>query len=119
MITPFGKALRNLRMDRGTLLKDMAQQLEVTSSYLSAVESGKRNIPENWPQVIGALYDLNDQEIKNLEVAAAASTTQIKLDLSQNNCQSRELAVAFARSFNQLTPKDQEEMLALLKKRRL
>ena len=89
MITPFGKALRNLRMDRGTLLKDMAQQLEVTSSYLSAVESGKRNIPENWPQVIGALYDLNDQEIKNLEVAAAASTTQIKLDLSQNNCQSR------------------------------
>ena len=68
MITPFGKALRNLRMDRGTLLKDMAQQLEVTSSYLSAVESGKRNIPENWPQVIGALYDLNDQEIKNLEV---------------------------------------------------
>ena len=42
MITPFGKSLRNIRMDRGMLLKDMAQDLDVTSSYLSAVEVGKQ-----------------------------------------------------------------------------
>ena len=118
MITPFGKVLRNLRMDRGTLLKEMAEQLGVTPSYLSSVESGKRNISEDWPQRIGALYGLTASEIEDLEVAAAASTTQIKLDLSQTDRESRELAVAFARSFNELTPEDQKEMLALLKKRR-
>ena len=51
MITPFGKSLRNIRMDRGMLLKDMAQDLDVTSSYLSAVEVGKRNVSENWKDV--------------------------------------------------------------------
>ena len=68
MITPFGKSLRNIRMDRGMLLKDMAQDLDVTSSYLSAVEVGKRNVPEEWPRKIGKMYDLSDEEIENLEL---------------------------------------------------
>ena len=115
MITPFGKSLRNIRMDRGMLLKDMAQDLAVTSSYLSAVEVGKRNVPEDWPQRIGKLYGLTDKEIENLEVAATASASQIKLDLSEASHESRELAVAFARRFNDLTPKNQKEILSLLK----
>ena len=115
MITPFGKSLRNIRMDRGMLLKDMAQDLDVTSSYLSAVEVGKRNVPEEWPRKIGKMYDLSDEEIENLEAAATASASQIKLDLSDAT---NELAVAFARRFNDLTPKDQNEILTLLKNRR-
>ena len=47
MITEFGKALRKLRIDRGETLKIMADNLEMTSSYLSAIECGKRNIPMN------------------------------------------------------------------------
>ena len=118
MITPFGKSLRNIRMDRGMLLKDMAQDLDVTSSYLSAVEVGKRNVPEEWPRKIGKMYDLSDEEIENLEAAATASASQIKLDLSDATNESRELAVAFARRFIDLTPKDHNEILTLLKNRR-
>ena len=39
MLTNFGKALRKLRIDNNELLKDMALKLEVTVSYLSAVEN--------------------------------------------------------------------------------
>jgi transcriptional regulator with XRE-family HTH domain len=45
MLTEFGQYLRKIRIDCGDLLKDMADKLGVTSSYLSAVETGKRNVP--------------------------------------------------------------------------
>ena len=119
--SPYDYAVRKesaKHQDRGMLLKDMAQDLDVTSSYLSAVEVGKRNVPEEWPRKIGKMYDLSDEEIENLEAAATASASQIKLDLSDATNESRELAVAFARRFNDLTPKDQNEILTLLKNRR-
>ena len=48
MLTEFGKILRKLRIDRQELLRDMAKNLEVSSAYLSAVETGKRKIlPKN------------------------------------------------------------------------
>ena len=47
MVNEFGKLLRKIRIDNGEILKDMADKLEMTSSYLSAIECGKRNIPNN------------------------------------------------------------------------
>ena len=43
-MTDFAKALRILRIERGEVLKDMADKLGITSSYLSAIECGKRKI---------------------------------------------------------------------------
>ena len=45
MLTGFGKELRKLRIMAGELIRDMADKLEVTASYLSAVETGKRQVP--------------------------------------------------------------------------
>lgn len=44
-MTPFGKYMRNLRLDKGMMLKECAEQLEVTSAYLSALEHGKKGLP--------------------------------------------------------------------------
>ena len=52
MLTSFGCYLRKLRIDTGYLLKDLASYLCVTSSYLSAVEMGKRRIPDDWAEII-------------------------------------------------------------------
>ena len=56
MLTQFGKELRHIRLDRDEKLKDMAEKLGVTVSYLSAVENGKRNIPDNWIEMIASEY---------------------------------------------------------------
>ena len=48
MLSEFGKFCRKLRMEKNELLIDMAQKLEVKSSFLSAVEVGKKSIPEKW-----------------------------------------------------------------------
>ena len=46
MLTKFGKKLRALRLENDQRLKDMADKLEVTAAYLSAVENGKRSVPD-------------------------------------------------------------------------
>ena len=69
MLTEFGKILRKLRIDRQELLRDMAKNLEVSSAYLSAVETGKRKIPIDWCSKISTLYKLDPDTIRELEWA--------------------------------------------------
>ncbi len=47
MLTEFGKAIRKIRLDKGEILKDMAKRLGISSAFLSAVENGRKNVPEN------------------------------------------------------------------------
>ena len=45
MLTSIGRFLRKLRIDQGEILKDMAEKLGVTVSFLSSVENGKKKCP--------------------------------------------------------------------------
>ena len=45
-ITKFGEYARDLRIDRGENLKEMAKNLGVSSAFLSAVENGKKQVPK-------------------------------------------------------------------------
>lgn len=67
MLTDFGKELRKIRIDNNEFLKDMANKLGVTVSYLSAVENGKRDIPDEWLDKIINDYNLSKNEIINLK----------------------------------------------------
>ena len=44
-MTPFGERMRKLRAERRVTLKDMAEEIGVSSAYLSALEHGKRGRP--------------------------------------------------------------------------
>ena len=47
-MTELAKILKSIRLGNGQILKNMSDALNVTSSYLSAVENGKRPMPEEW-----------------------------------------------------------------------
>ncbi len=66
MVTDFGKFCRKLRIDNDEIMKDMAKKLEVTPSYLSAIEKGKRTIPTDWAEQIANHYELSKQQISEL-----------------------------------------------------
>ena len=66
MVTDFGKFCRKLRIDNDEIMKDMAKKLEVTPSYLSAIEKGKRTIPTDWTEQIANHYELSKQQISEL-----------------------------------------------------
>jgi transcriptional regulator with XRE-family HTH domain len=44
-MTPFGAKLRELRRQRGVTLKRMAEDLQLSPAYLSALEHGRRGRP--------------------------------------------------------------------------
>lgn len=44
-MTPFGRRLRELRSLRGITLKAMAENIGISSAYLSALEHGRRGRP--------------------------------------------------------------------------
>ena len=116
MLTSFGKLCRKLRIDNGELLKDMADKLGVTSAYLSAVETGKRNVPKDWPERITKMYSLDEIKSKELKEAAAKSQINLKLELENLDESDKDLMLAFARQFNQLTDTDKNKIKQILSK---
>lgn len=71
--TPFGRFVRKLRIDRGEHMKDMAPHLDVTPGFLSAVETGRRNAPQGWEDLLIKAYNLGPQQADELTAALAAS----------------------------------------------
>ncbi len=113
MVSEFGKELRKIRIDSGEVLRDMAKKLEITSSYLSAIECGKRNIPEDLIDKLKNLYKLDDKRVLSLESAKEKSVKKIEIDIIKNVSNSkRDLALEFARTFEDI---DDEFALKLMK----
>ncbi|WP_375657766.1 MULTISPECIES: helix-turn-helix domain-containing protein [unclassified Bartonella] len=65
MVTSFGKILRKLRIDHSERLLDMAKKLDISVSFLSAVEIGKKSVPVGLEEKIIELYAL-DQEVAEI-----------------------------------------------------
>lgn len=116
MLTNFGKALRKLRIDNDELLKDMALKLEVTVSYLSAVENGKRDVPSAWLDILGEKYDLSYEEYAKLQELAYENQNIIKVPVS--NSMEKNAALSFARRFRDLDDDDLKSIIDILERKR-
>ena len=114
MLTAFGKELRKMRIMAGELIRDMAAKLNVTPSYLSAVETGKRQIPDGWVCKIAELYSLSPEEKEALQKAADSSLLSVKLNLNGLTDHRRQTAVLFAREFSDLDDQKLEQIRKLL-----
>ncbi|MDO5295158.1 MAG: helix-turn-helix transcriptional regulator [bacterium] len=112
MLTSLGKFLRKLRIDRGEILRDMADKLGVTVSFLSAVENGKKRMPSLWNNRICELYSLDIHQQESFTKAIAETEDTIEMNLTSASANRRELAIAFARSFHNI---DTEQITAIHK----
>ena len=92
-MTPFGKRVRELRAKKGVKLKQMAEDLSVSSAYLSALEHGHRGRPAPGMimQICGYFSLIWDdaEEIKRL---AVLSHPRIVVDTSGLSPKATELA---------------------------
>lgn len=114
MLTDFGKACRKIRIDANQILANMAEVLGVSPSFLSAVENGKKNVPNGWCETIRAKYCLSEDSYNQLFTAAENSQRQVKLELSKMSAEDRGLALSFARNFETLDDRKKEELRKLL-----
>lgn len=114
MLTEFGKFLRKIRIDCGEILKDMAEKLNVSATYLSAVEMGKRNIPEQWADKISEIYGLSAEDRQKLNSAADNSAKSITLNFENITNMQKETAVLFAREFENVDDETLNKIKKLL-----
>ena len=69
MLTSIGRFLRKLRIDNGEILKDMAEALGVSSAFLSAVENGKKKMPDGWIEKLKSIYSFTEEQSEELQAA--------------------------------------------------
>ena len=112
MLTSLGRFLRKLRIDRGEILKD-----NVSVSFLSAVENGKKRMPAEWNKRIRDLYELDMKQEDEFTSAIAETEKLIEIDFSEMDNSRKELAVSFARRFSNIDDTQIEEIKNILKRR--
>ncbi len=110
--TKFGEFMRIQRVKNHDVMGDTAKLLGVKLPFVSTVESGKRNVPEEWIPILIAHYNLNAEEQAELFEAVEQSKTQVKINLVSTTNTQRRLAVQFQRSFEKL---DEDTAAAIIK----
>ncbi|MFV0520721.1 MAG: helix-turn-helix transcriptional regulator [Lachnospirales bacterium] len=117
IITEFGKILRKIRIDNDEILKNMAEKLGVSSAYLSAVEVGKRYIPEDWVTEIVDLYEINENSECELKLSYYASIKNTIFNIENSSDLKRKTALIFARTFDEIDEETIEKIFNLLHKK--
>lgn len=110
MATPFGKAVRKMRIDKDVLLKDMADELGVKSAYLSAVEMGNKRITDNLLDQVVTYFGGASDIAQHLGALVEQSQPDFKVDLKDRPDEDRELLTAFARKFSDLSPEFKDNL---------
>lgn len=115
MLTDFGKVCRRLRLEVNENLGDMACKLGMKSSFLSAIENGKKNIPKALCESIKEQYSLTHEQYIELLEAAETSKLQIKIHMKDMKSDDRKLVLSFARKFEGLDNNEKEKIMKILR----
>lgn len=83
MLTEFGKILRIIRINSGDSSRAMAKKLNLSPSYLSAIENGKRNIPSDIEKLLCDAYPLSSTDVTKIRKTIVGSCTSIKINLTE------------------------------------
>lgn len=115
-MTPFGARLRALREARGVSLTQLAEAIQVSSAYLSALEHGHRSRPS-----AGLIHQVNEffgliwDDADALARLAALSHPRITIDTAGLSPEATELANRLAERIRHLPPERLRAMLDTLR----
>ena len=113
MLSKYGQAVRKHRIDRGLRLNDMAIALGYKASFLSAIETGQKPVPQgDFISRVAAYLELSETEHQELHRAALEAAKIVKLPVDEQN---RDFVAAFARSLPNLSAEQQSAIEAILK----
>jgi transcriptional regulator with XRE-family HTH domain len=114
-MTPFGARLRALRAERGVTLKRLAEALQVSAAYLSALEHGKRGAPS-----AGLVHQVNEffgliwDEADELSRLARLSNPRVTVNTAGLTPEQTALANRLAQAIHRLTPEAVAALHAVL-----
>lgn len=117
-MTPFGARMRALRKARGLTLRRMAEDLGVTSAYLSALEHGHRGRP-SWLfiQRVCGYFNIIWDDAEALADLAKLSHPRVTIDTAGLHPKATLLANELARRMKELDETSISRMLKILQEK--
>jgi transcriptional regulator with XRE-family HTH domain len=114
-MTPFGARLRDLRAEKGVTMAKMAQVLQVSPAYLSALEHGHRGRPTvGLLHQICAYFSLIWDDAEALRRVAELSHPRAIIDTAGLSPKATELANRLAEKIGELDDSRLDALLAEL-----
>jgi transcriptional regulator with XRE-family HTH domain len=115
-ITEYGRVVREMRERVDVSLRDMADSIDYSPAFLSAVEIGEKGLTDELvDKVVGYLRKTGKFENKELaRLRAAGDRTRREVDVSRLNRTGREAVAAFARRWSDLDRQTREDFLRRL-----
>ena len=111
-LTQFGTKCRELRIRHNVSMGDQAKALGISVAYISAIECGKRAVPEDYPQDVAHWLSLSDQDSQTLRDLASGERTLVKV--FPKNGERAMLADDFARNLNELSVEGVRQLRLML-----
>ncbi len=106
-MTPLGAKLREMRAKRNITLKEMAEALNVSSAYLSALEHGKKGVP-TWYllQRIISYFNVIWDEAEEIQRLAELSNPKVSINTAGLLPEASELSNILAQKIDKLSKQD-------------
>lgn len=96
-LTPFGEAVRVLRMKYGLSLKSMAEAMGISSAYLSSIEFGEKRLAQKHIDKALTFFEDKVSSDQLMEIRNAAEKSKQIIDTGEMSSDARGLVAAFAR----------------------
>ena len=93
----------------------MANKLQMSPAFLSAIELGKRSVPSDFVTNLVANYDLSNDVVTNVIHAIEDDKRIIELNLADADDQQIDAALAFTRRVKSMSPKELEALMKIFK----
>lgn len=118
MLTPFGREVRKLRIDHEPpmRLKDLANLVDVSSAYLSCIETGTKAASPSLVDKVADALGVDPNKRRELHRLASESTKTVQLDLSEQPTRHKDLAMTFARRFASLNESQVDDLLKIIER---
>jgi transcriptional regulator with XRE-family HTH domain len=114
-MTPFGERVRALRAARGVSLSEMAESLQISAAYLSALEHGRRGRPS--PVLVDqicAFFNIIWDEADELRQLGRVSHPRVVIDTAGLSPRATLLANRLAATVDRLDERTLDRLLATL-----
>ncbi len=108
--TPFGKIIRKLRVDKEVSLKQQALAFGVSSSFLSAIELGKKKINQKFIDKCVEYFGLDPVQKTELIKVIGYSIPVVKIDLTDSSDEDRRLVSTFAYNYQSLSEAEKTKL---------
>ena len=111
-ITAYGKVVRQFRADAKVSLRQMAEEIGLSPTYISAVEVGEKPVTDDLLSKVVNFFKGKGKKARDfVHLQAAVDRTRRIVDVSALDDSGRLAVAAFARKWDELDRQEREKFL--------